>query len=386
MKFKHRAYDAWFARVHGSRLIYNSCWEDPRADRELLAIAADSRLLMITSAGCNALDYLLDDPQVIDCVDMNPRQNALLELKLAVLARGDHALLFQLFGEGRHGDFTAVYPQLRPALSATAQAYWDRSLGAFSPRGRGSFYFRGAAGDVAWLARGGLRLLRPALWREVERLLEAGSLDEQREIYAAIEHRLWTPTLRWLVRQPAVLGLLGVPRAQLNLIEQQYPGGLNAYIEDKLRYLTTELPIRENYFWRVYIHGAYRQDCCPNYLRAEHFETLRARARRVRVHTGTLSDFLRDQPGCYDRFVLLDHQDWMAAHQPQALAEEWRLLLQSSTDHARVLMRSASLDIDFLPEFARRRLQPHAEDCSHWHQRDRVGTYGSVLCATLAPA
>ena len=30
---KQRAYDAWFRHVHGSRLIYNTCWEDPRADR-----------------------------------------------------------------------------------------------------------------------------------------------------------------------------------------------------------------------------------------------------------------------------------------------------------------------------------------------------------------
>ena len=32
---------------------------------------------MITSGGCNALDYLLDEPRRIYAVDMNPRQNAL---------------------------------------------------------------------------------------------------------------------------------------------------------------------------------------------------------------------------------------------------------------------------------------------------------------------
>jgi len=56
---KQRTYDAWFRHVHGSRLIYNTCWEDPRADRALLGVGRGARIAMITSAGCNALDYLL---------------------------------------------------------------------------------------------------------------------------------------------------------------------------------------------------------------------------------------------------------------------------------------------------------------------------------------
>ena len=38
---------------------------------------------MITSAGCNALDYVLNSPERIDCVDLNPHQTALIDLKLA---------------------------------------------------------------------------------------------------------------------------------------------------------------------------------------------------------------------------------------------------------------------------------------------------------------
>jgi S-adenosylmethionine-diacylglycerol 3-amino-3-carboxypropyl transferase len=41
------------------------------------------KLLVITSAGCNFLDYALTGPRRILAVDANPRQNALLELKFA---------------------------------------------------------------------------------------------------------------------------------------------------------------------------------------------------------------------------------------------------------------------------------------------------------------
>ncbi|HCP39587.1 MAG TPA: DUF3419 domain-containing protein, partial [Verrucomicrobiales bacterium] len=67
----------WFRGIHGSQLVYNTCWEDPRMDRRWMKLDASSRVLMITSAGCNALDYLLDDPKKVVCVDLNYRQNAL---------------------------------------------------------------------------------------------------------------------------------------------------------------------------------------------------------------------------------------------------------------------------------------------------------------------
>ncbi|MFP4054703.1 MAG: DUF3419 family protein, partial [Phycisphaerae bacterium] len=53
-----KTHDAFFRHVHGGRLIYNTSWEDPRIDRELLELDGDSKVVMITSAGCNALDYL----------------------------------------------------------------------------------------------------------------------------------------------------------------------------------------------------------------------------------------------------------------------------------------------------------------------------------------
>ena len=386
MALRQRAYDAWFRAVHGNRLIYNSCWEDPHADRQLLKLDPESRVVMITSAGCNALDYLLDDPATIDCIDLNPRQNALLELKLALLRDGSHAALWQLFGEGWHNDFERLYQGLRGDLSPSARHFWDQHTGLFDRGGRGSFYFRGAAGDVAYAMHLLFRWVRPGLRRELLALLESTSLEEQRERYARIEPRLWGPVLRWFIRQPFTLALLGVPRAQRALIEAQFPGGVPAYVQDKLRYLLTELPIRDNYFWRVYLTGSYTADCCPNYLRAEHQTMLQARVDRLQVHTTSLSGFLQAQQQRYSHYVLLDHQDWMAAHAPEALSEEWRLILQSSTEGARILMRSAGLDMDFLPDFVRERLEADQSGAAHWHQRDRVGTYGSVLSAGLRPA
>ena len=91
-----------FNLVHKNKLVYNQCWEDPRCDKALLNIDSNSEILMITSAGCNALDYLLDDPKKIHCVDINPRQNALLQLKLKMIENNHYDVFNSFFMKGQY--------------------------------------------------------------------------------------------------------------------------------------------------------------------------------------------------------------------------------------------------------------------------------------------
>ena len=142
-----------FKNVHGSNLVYNICWEDPRCDRQVMNIGAESKIVMITSAGCNALDYLLDNPAEIHCIDLNSRQNALLELKKALFKHSDYTTLYNFFGHGSYSESENYYKkELRQHLPAFAQDFWDRKIGYFSGKGpKKSFYFRGSSGTLAWL-------------------------------------------------------------------------------------------------------------------------------------------------------------------------------------------------------------------------------------------
>lgn len=378
------AYDTWFRAVHQNRLVYNTCWEDPRIDRSLLGLDRASRVVMITSAGCNALEYLLDDPAEIHAVDVNPRQNALLELKQAMLCRGDFGDLFQAFGRGFHPDFGRILAQCRELLSVEAFQFWTLKKHYLDGENlKRSFYFHGSSGDVAWILRT-LVLRNGTEVREcVEELLGAGSLADQKAAYERLEPLLWGGFTRWLVRQPMTLSLLGVPRPQARLLQEQYPGGILGFVQDKLRQVVTEVAMADNYFWRVYVMGEYTEASCPEYLRAEHFQTLRDRCARVRTHSMFLSQFLSRHPGTYSHYVLLDHQDWLAWQDPEALHEEWRLILRNSRSGTRVLFRSAALQVDFLPGFIRERVQFKPERTEALHRRDRVGTYGSLHLAEV---
>lgn len=378
-----RSHDLLFKAIHGNSLIYNACWEDPRIDRALLALDSHSRVVMLTSAGCNALDYLLDAPAEIHTVDVNARQNALLQLKLALFRQGAFEDLFLMFGRGTHWEMNPLYQQLSTHLPDFARDFWDKHLGYFDSSGpRFSFYYRGASGLAAWLFSRYLLQVKRSLRNGFMDLLECQSLREQQTTFAKIEPTLWDQLTRWCVQQPLLMSMLGVPRTQIQLMEQT-DGTIHRYVDRCLRHVFTEIPMCDNYFWRVYLTGSYTRTCCPNYVKAEHFGTLHQYAGRIFTHTATLHDFLLLHPGEYSHFVLLDHQDWLAHHAPDTLAKEWRLILANSRPGTKILLRSASAQPDFLPSDARARLRFFPEQTEPLHQLDRVGTYASVHLAEV---
>lgn len=379
MNYVHHLRDWVFKRVHHSQLIYNTCWEDPRCDRQLLSLDDQSQVVMITSAGCNALDYLLDEPAAIHCIDMNPRQNALLALKKAMFQAGSQPDLWQVFGQGNHPHFEPLYQgQLRAFLPDYARQFWDRNLHYFKDTGvRRSFYYYGTSGVFAWMLGQYLRT-RPSLYATAEALFASSNVEEQRKYYFATEEKMLTQLVRWAFNRHLTMCLLGVPRSQQELFRDQYEEGATGFIRRCFRQVFTRLPISENYFYHVYFKGHYSPECAPNYLLPQHFEPISQRVDRISQYNNTISGFLKSNPGSYTHFILLDHQDWLAANDQEALAEEWALILQNSRPGTRILMRSAAEQIDFFPDFVLKAVDFKKDEFLHIHEQDRVGTYAST--------
>ncbi len=333
-----------FDAVYRRSLVYNTCWEDPAVDRRALEIGPRDTLLVITSAGCNVLDYALCGPARIHAVDANPRQTALLELKLAGIRRLGFDDFFALFGEGRHPRIDQVYHDaLRAELSPFAQGFWDKRLEWFARRDPlDTFYHHGLAGYVARGFRGYMRL-RPKLRDHVERLLEARSVDEQRELYdSRIAPLMWGPGMNWTLSRQITMSMLGVPHPQRKEVQKQHAGGVAGFIRESIEYVVRQLPIWTNYFWTLYMRGAYTRACCPEYLKRENFLALKdGLADRITPYTCTVTEFLHRAEDRISRFVLLDHMDWMASYHPEALREEWNAILDRAAERTRLIFRSA---------------------------------------------
>jgi S-adenosylmethionine-diacylglycerol 3-amino-3-carboxypropyl transferase len=383
-----------FRFVHGNNLVYNTCWEDPRLDRKALQLTAQDRVLVITSAGCNALDYVLAGAGHVDAVDMNPRQNALLELKLSGIRHLEYEDFFQMFGRGHLPGIQKVYSdQLRSSLSPWSQRYWDRWI-KFFENPRRSFYFRGTSGAFARMINTYINRVagcRP----QIMELLEARSLHEQQTLYPKIQERIWSRAMRFAMNRDTTLSMLGVPRAQRQQIDNQYPGGIVQFVEDSLDAVFSKLPIQDNYFWRVYITGSYTPECCPEYLKSDNVQKLKAGDwQKVSLHTDSVQGYLEKNEVSISKFVLLDHMDWLSDHFFPWLESEWQAILLRAAPQSRILWRSGGLRTDFLNNVSVRvgqenRMLPelltyHTEQAAQLHQLDRVHTYGSFYIADLA--
>lgn len=392
----HWATERLFNFVHSNCLVYNTCWEDPRLDREVMELGPEDEVVLITSAGCNALDYALDGPSRVYAVDMNFRQNALLELKLAGIRELDYEQFFSIFGEGSTPHFSEWYrDRLRWHLSIKARFYWDKHLHFFgAKKNNDSFYLRGTTGFFAKMMMRYFRLA--GVYEEIQSLFSAGSLKEQQEIYRTqIREKLWRPSIKHALRSDLALSLLGVPAAQKEHLERTCGQDIASFMEDCVETVCTRLPISDNYFWRLYSFGRYSPDCCPEYLRQTQFLRLKnGLADRIETHTGSLTEFLRHHPGQFSRFVLLDHMDWMSHRHPQALAEEWQAIVDRAITGARLIWRSGGFEVDYVDPLRVRHKgsetcvgellrydSARAADC---HKRDRVHTYGSFYLAYFA--
>ncbi|MEO1527769.1 MAG: BtaA family protein [Planctomycetota bacterium] len=387
----------YFSAVHQKNLVYNTCWEDPRLDREALDLGPDDTVMVITSAGCNALDYALESPKAVYGVDMNPLQNALLELKKASIRTLDYDDFFKVFGEGTHPKWRELYHDtIRDSLRPEDQRIWDKREKFFNGSGRRkSFYFRGTSGMFAWIVNNYLN--RPKGLREaVEQILSADSTEEQTRIYEAsnVSKLLFTKPLRWALRRDATMAMLGVPRSQRLQIDRGYPGGIGGFIQDRIEAVFKEIPLKDNYFWRVYLTGKYTPECCPEYLKREGYQRLRdGLVDRVSTHSNTVEGFLNEHEGTVSRFVLLDHMDWLYEKYPELLTAEWQSIINRSAPDTRILWRSAALSVDFVDPLevvasgksvrVGDLLTYQTELAEKLHVNDRVHTYGSFYIADL---
>ncbi|HWW95197.1 MAG TPA: BtaA family protein [Vicinamibacteria bacterium] len=373
-----------FEAVSRNNLIYNQCWEDPAVDRQALALTPADRVLVITSAGCNALDYALLGARVL-AVDQNPRQNHLLELKRAGIRALDFESFFALFGEGGSGRAREIYTALRPALPEPARGFWDWEIRLFEPeRARGqSFYYGGTSGLVALVVQWYVEHVAK-VWGVVERILAAETIEDQVGIYTSeLRHRLFGANLLRLLGSPSVLALLGVPAPQRRMVHAA-SGGFAGFIYGCLDHVMSVSLLRQNYFYSVYLNGRYTRDSCPEYLKEANFARLKAGlVDRIETFTGTVTECLARQEEPVTAFVLLDHMDWMVP-QPRLLEEEWAGIFAIAAPGARVIFRSGGPDARFLPTSILRRLAFARERAAALHRQDRVGTYGSFHIASFA--
>lgn len=114
-----------FYNVALDRLRYSLVWEDSATLYDALAITPADRVLVITSAGCNALNVLLKNPRQVLAIDLNPVQNRLLRLKMHVIRHHEPPVLRGLLGLDGPEQVRAAAGELWTTLPADEQPFWQ---------------------------------------------------------------------------------------------------------------------------------------------------------------------------------------------------------------------------------------------------------------------
>lgn len=296
-------------------ILYAQCWEDPEMDRQAFNIGPDHVVFCITSGGCNALTFLLDNPSKVIALDVNPFQTYLLDLKLAAFARLEYGEMLELMGVRDSKRRPALYGKLRPALRTDSRRYWDQQERKIKKGiihcGRFEAY---------------LRLLRAAVrtligHKAVTDLYRADTQSERLHVY---RHQ-WC-TRRWklftrLLLSRRVMSLL-FDKAFFAYLDKSLSFG--EHFEGKIKRALTQLPLKKNWFLSYMLLGRYYDEHnLPPYLRRGNFETICSRLDRIELVTADCTAYFAGQAdNNIDSFNFTNIFEWMSPYAFESLLRE----------------------------------------------------------------
>lgn len=371
-----------------NQYIYAFTWEDPREDNKILKFNSDDTVLAITSAGDNILSYasLPNAPRRIHCVDLNPCQGHLMELKLAAFKSLTKDEIWQLFGLGKIDNIQdLLINKMSPHMSSNALQYWyDKGPKTFDVNGKGLY----DTGFSKWALRLASYLFYfTGIKDDVDELCSAKTMKQQKQIWnSKIKPTLLNPIVsKLLVGNPLFLWkALGVPANQASLMGES----VLKYVKDTFQPMVDfSLISNDNYFYYLCLQGHYSKNNCPDYLTPEAYKKFSNKENnpldRIRIHTDFLNDvFSRLTSGSLTIAIIMDHMDWFDKNGVDADAEI-SALYKALAPGGRVMLRSAAEKPWYIENFEKMGFTCEAAAVrTENHAIDRVNMYASTWVCT----
>lgn len=379
-----KLFAVWF-----DAFVYNQIWEDPRVDLEALKLNENSRVLTISSGGCNALNYLIENPESVTAVDLNRQHIYLLRLKIAALHNLPSAEdFFNFFGFGKHAQNIENYQKsIAPNLDAKTKEFWEsNSFFSRIVNGRRIDFFQ--KGGLYEHSRNGYFLrffhrLARMFGGKPEEILKAETQGEQEKLYQKhIAPFFDSFIIKTVGRLPVTMFGLGIPPQQYEELKKDLAvgGSLIDIYKKRAKRLACDYPIDENYFaWQAFArkYDTENRRAVPEYLKAENFAILKANANRLKTKIGSITEEIKQAPkDSYNRFVFLDAQDWMNA---EAMTDLWQAIAENAEKDSRIIFRTASSASPIetnLPKDLRAKFFYEEDLSKQLFKQDRASIYG----------
>jgi S-adenosylmethionine-diacylglycerol 3-amino-3-carboxypropyl transferase len=289
-------------KVDHGYIRYANCWEDADLLVEALDVREGQRVLSIASAGDNSFSLLMNAPELVLAVDINPVQLQLVELKKAAITALDQEEYLRFMGFRPSVDRLRMFPAVMAALPATSAAHWEHRkqllAGGLIDKGKFENYFRLFRTRVLPLVHGRARIAE---------LLRGKSAEEQERFY----DRRWN-NWRWrlLFRvffSRFVMGRLGRDPAFLAQVDVNVGDFIFQRAERHLR----STACQRNEFLEFIKTGTF-QHHLPHYARKENYDRIRANVHRLVTFQGLAEDAFKEYGG-FQRFNLSNIFEYMPA-------------------------------------------------------------------------
>ena len=360
-------------QIQIQKLLFTQNWEDPELDRRALNIQTGEKLMTITSGGCNTLGFLLQDPESIFAVDINPSQKWVMELKMAIIRHFEQEEMLQFFGLKEDAERLEKYLQIRPDLSAEAQIFWDAKEKVL----RKGFLTEGRFERFVKLAGGFVKMVQGR--KRVEQLMQDKSMEAQQEFYDK----------KWNTRQMRMMfGLLFnkhvLARRGLKADYFHFDDGSSSFAENfygRLRKVLKDLPIQGNYFASMYLLGKYRRlHEVPDYLLPEHFSTIKERLSRIQIIQEDAKKWLaKHEESSIDCFALSNICELMSLEDTEMLFQE---VYRTAKPGARIMFRNLMIPRE-VPESLAGKIKKDIELSKDLLAADRSFVYSKVAAYTV---
>jgi len=285
-------------------LLYAQCWEDPLIDRIAFKIKEDDVIFSITSGGCNLLSFLIDNPGKVIALDLNASQNHLLYLKIAAFRLLDYDQLLRFTGIEPGNNRLEIYQKISEEMPSDSVVYWDNHLAKIQL----GIIHSGKYEDYMHLLKKWLdRIMGTSL---INQLFLLDSHEERLNFY---EHK-WN-NYKWKLFTRIFLsrGLMTIlfTKAFFEQLESSFSFGDHFRTQTKRAFV--DLPLKENYFLNYILKCDYpSREFLPDYLKPEHFETIKNRLDRIEVVTDSCESYFATLPdNTITKFNFSNIFEWM---------------------------------------------------------------------------
>lgn len=297
-------------------ILYAQCWEDPRIDREAFHTTSNDVVFSITSGGCNALAFLLDNPQKVIALDLNPQQNFLLDLKIAAFKVLSYGELLEFMGVKKSRDRFLMYERIRDLLSADSVRYWD---GQRKKIQRGIIHSGRYEAYMRLLKR---IVITPLISKKT--LMQFFETEDPSE-RAVLFRKKWENLRWWFLTRVMLsrrLNTLFFDKAFFAYLDEKFSFG--NHFAEKAKRAITQLPMKENHFLSYILLGKfYDEDNLPQYLKRENYDVIRSRVDRIEIVTDSCENFFSSLPdSSISKFNFTNIFEWMSDDAYEELLRE----------------------------------------------------------------